>query len=181
MAEAKKQRTFKVIILGDTSVGKTALLEQYVNKVFMGSYQVTIGCDFLSKQLEVDGTLVTLQIWDTAGQERYQSLTRPHFRGVDACVYVFDVTSKPSFAGLSKWVSTFTESLPPWKQADFPAVVFGNKIDKSGRTVDPDAARSFCKSNNLLYFETSAKSREGLDTAFLELIRQALRQAQKQA
>ena len=97
----------KVIILGDSGVGKTSLLNRYVNNKFDNRYQATIGADFRTKETEVEGTLVTLQIWDTAGQERYQSLGSAFYRGADACLLVFDLSSQESFRNLTAWHHEF--------------------------------------------------------------------------
>merc|ERR1712078_475636 len=88
---SRKKVLLKVIILGDSGVGKTSLMNQYVNKKFSTQYKATIGADFLTKEVMVGDRLVTMQIWDTAGQERFQSLGVAFYRGADACVLVFDV------------------------------------------------------------------------------------------
>jgi Ras-related protein Rab-7A len=85
--------------LGGAGVGKTSLLNQFVNREFTAQYKATIGSDFSSKQLDVDGKFVTLQIWDTAGQERFQSLGPTFYRGTDCCILVYDVTRPASFEG----------------------------------------------------------------------------------
>jgi len=87
----------KVIILGDSGVGKTSLMNQYVNKRFSHQYKATIGADFLTKEVMVDDRLVTMQLWDTAGQERFQSLGVAFYRGADCCVLVYDVNNAKSF------------------------------------------------------------------------------------
>ena len=96
----RKKVLLKVVILGDSGVGKTSLMNQYVNKRFSAQYKATIGADFLTKEVMIDDKLVTLQIWDTAGQERFQSLGVAFYRGADACILVYDITSpkarKPS-------------------------------------------------------------------------------------
>uniref|UniRef100_A0A8C3Y9J8 RAB7A, member RAS oncogene family n=3 Tax=Passeriformes TaxID=9126 RepID=A0A8C3Y9J8_CATUS len=85
---SRKKVLLKVIILGDSGVGKTSLMNQYVNKKFSNQYKATIGADFLTKEVMVDDRLVTMQIWDTAGQERFQSLGVAFYRGADCCVLV---------------------------------------------------------------------------------------------
>merc|ERR1712164_98314 len=93
----KKRTLLKLIILGDSGVGKTSLMNQYVNKKFSKQYKATIGADFLTKEVMIDDKLVTMQIWDTAGQERFQSLGVAFYRGADSCVLVYDVTDSKSF------------------------------------------------------------------------------------
>ena len=91
---SKHKYLFKVIILGDSGVGKTSLLQQFVNRQFSMSYKAAVGADLLSKEVCVDGEAVTLQIWDTAGQERFKSIGGAFYKGSDCCVIVYDVMSK---------------------------------------------------------------------------------------
>eukprot|EP00920_Eleutheroschizon_duboscqi_P037033 GHVT01088747.1.p1 GENE.GHVT01088747.1~~GHVT01088747.1.p1 ORF type:complete len:123 (+),score=2.84 GHVT01088747.1:337-705(+) len=104
---SKKRALLKVIILGDSGVGKTSLMNQYVNKKFSTQYKATIGADFLTKDVVIGDKDVTLQIWDTAGQERFQSLGVAFYRGADCCVLVFDLTSPKSFESLDSWREEF--------------------------------------------------------------------------
>ena len=97
----------KVIVLGDSGVGKTSLMNQYVNRKFTNQYKATIGADFLTKEVMIEDKLVTMQIWDTAGQERFQSLGVAFYRGADACVLVYDVTNEKSFRQLDSWREEF--------------------------------------------------------------------------
>jgi Ras-related protein Rab-7A len=101
----------KVIILGDSGVGKTSLMNQYVSNRFSEQYKATIGADFLTKEVMIDDKLVTLQIWDTAGQERFQSLGVAFFRGADACILVYDMTDGKTFESLDKWKSDFLQNV----------------------------------------------------------------------
>jgi len=102
-----KKTLLKVIILGDSGVGKTSLMNQYVNKKFSNQYKATIGADFLTKEVLVDDRLITMQIWDTAGQERFQSLGVAFYRGADSCVLVFDVNVAKTFENLDSWRDEF--------------------------------------------------------------------------
>ena len=108
-----------MIILGDSGVGKTSLMNQYVNNKFSEQYKATIGADFCTKDVTIDDKLVTLQIWDTAGQERFQSLGVAFFRGADACILVYDMTNPKSFESLDKWRKDFLQNVsddsPPKK------------------------------------------------------------------
>jgi Ras-related protein Rab-7A len=119
----------KVIILGDSGVGKTSLMNQYVNRRFSNQYKATIGADFLTKEVMVDDRLVTMQLWDTAGQERFQSLGVAFYRGADCCVLVYDVNSAKSFETLDSWRDEFLIQASPHDPDNFPFVVLGNKID----------------------------------------------------
>ncbi|KAG5624998.1 hypothetical protein H5410_010216 [Solanum commersonii] len=104
---SRRRTLLKVIILGDSGVGKTSLMNQYVNKKFSNQYKATIGADFLTKEVQFEDRLFTLQIWDTAGQERFQSLGVAFYRGADCCVLVYDVNSMKSFENLNNWREEF--------------------------------------------------------------------------
>ena len=119
---------FQVIILGDSGVGKTSLMNQYVNKKFSAQYKATIGADFLTKEVMIEDRQVTMQIWDTAGQERFQSLGVAFYRGADCCVLVYDVTSQQSFRNLESWRDEFLIQASPRNPEEFPFVLLGNKV-----------------------------------------------------
>merc|ERR1711883_12435 len=115
-----KKVLLKVIILGDSGVGKTSLMNQYVNRKFSNQYKATIGADFLTKDITLDDNRqVTLQIWDTAGQERFQSLGVAFYRGADACILVFDLTAKKSFENLDTWREEFLVQSGPSDHDNF--------------------------------------------------------------
>ncbi|CAG2198743.1 RAB7A [Mytilus edulis] len=151
---SRKKVLLKVIILGDSGVGKTSLMNQYVNKKFSNQYKATIGADFLTKEVMVDDRLVTMQIWDTAGQERFQSLGVAFYRGADCCVLVFDVTVPNTFKQLDR-----------------------NKIDLENRAVTAKRAQGWCQSKgDIPYFETSAKEAINVEQAFQTVAKNALAQ-----
>ncbi|PVH38124.1 hypothetical protein PAHAL_5G183000 [Panicum hallii] len=107
MSTSRRRTLLKVIVLGDSGVGKTSLMNQYVHKKFSQQYKATIGADFVTKEVLIEDRLVTLQIWDTAGQERFQSLGVAFYRGADCCVLVYDVNSNRSFDTLNTWHDEF--------------------------------------------------------------------------
>ena len=159
MAANRKKVLLKIIILGDSGVGKTSLMNQYCNKRFSNQYKATIGADFLTKEVMIDDKLVTLQIWDTAGQERFQSLGVAFYRGADACILVFDITAEKSFEQLNSWRDEFLTQANP-------------RDPKSKVT-------QWCKSKGpkpIPYFETSAKEAIKVEVAFLEAAQMALHQ-----
>jgi small GTP-binding protein len=137
------KKTLKIVILGDSGVGKTSLMNRYSTGKFTGQYKATIGADFLSKDNVVvtdnflgTRTLTTLQIWDTAGQERFQSLGVGFYRGADACILVYDITDPHSIDNLDHWRKEFLDQVGGGIQGlgdastQFPFVVVGNKMDK---------------------------------------------------
>jgi Ras-related protein Rab-7A len=174
----------KVIILGDSGVGKTSLMNQYVNKKFTNQYKATIGADFLTKEVQMDGKSVTMQIWDTAGQERFQSLGVAFYRGADACVLVYDLTTEKSFNSLDSWRAEFLSQATPRNADSFPFVVMGNKADlaKSGkRKVALATAETWCRSkNNIPHYEASAAEAKNVEEAFLDIARKAMSQTKKE-
>ncbi|CRK95309.1 CLUMA_CG008655, isoform A [Clunio marinus] len=173
----RKKVLLKVIILGDSSVGKTSLMNQYVNKRFSNQYKATIGADFLTKEVVVDDRVVTMQIWDTAGQERFQSLGVAFYRGADCCVLVFDTTAPNTFKNLDSWRDEFLIQASPRNPEHFPFVVLGNKIDLENRAVSSKRAQQWCQSkNDIPYFETSAKEGINVDLAFQTIAKNALAQ-----
>ncbi|RIA99706.1 small GTPase superfamily [Glomus cerebriforme] len=176
---SRKKVLLKVIILGDSGVGKTSLMNQYVNKKFSTQYKATIGADFLTKEVMVDDRLVTMQIWDTAGQERFQSLGVAFYRGADCCVLVYDVNNNKSFETLDSWRDEFLIQASPRDPENFPFVVLGNKIDmeESKRAVSQKRAMTWCQSKgNIPYFETSAKEAINVENAFQTIAKNALQQ-----
>ncbi|PKI39044.1 hypothetical protein CRG98_040571 [Punica granatum] len=113
LSRCKRRTLLKVIVLGDSGVGKTSLMNQYVYNRFTQQYKATIGADFVTRELQIDDKLVTLQIWDTAGQERFQSLGAAFYRGADCCVMVYDVNVSKSFESLNNWHAEFLKQVLP--------------------------------------------------------------------
>jgi len=183
MSHHRKKVLLKVIILGDSGVGKTSLMNQYVHKRFSAQYKATIGADFLTKEVMIDDKLVTLQIWDTAGQERFQSLGVAFYRGADCCVLVYDITDSKSFDNLESWMDEFLVHAAPRNADTFPFVVLGNKADlaTSKRQVSTQKAKAWCQSKgDIPYFETSAKEALNVEQAFHTIAKNALQQESQQ-
>ncbi|CAH0487687.1 unnamed protein product [Peronospora farinosa] len=175
----RKKVLLKVIILGDSGVGKTSLMNQYVNEKFSSQYKATIGADFLTKEIMLDDKLVTMQIWDTAGQERFQSLGVAFYRGADACVLVYDITNPKSFEKLDTWRDEFLAQAGPRDSDAFPFIVLGNKVDKeSERRVPKEKAHEWCRGKNvqqpIQHYETSAKEATSVEEAFQTIAASAL-------
>ncbi|ODQ66559.1 hypothetical protein NADFUDRAFT_12688, partial [Nadsonia fulvescens var. elongata DSM 6958] len=134
----------KIVLLGDASVGKTALRSQFVHHSFSSAYRATIGGDFLTYSVNTIKGPCNLQIWDTAGQERFNSISRSFYRGCDGCILVYDVTNAASFSNLSLWLNEFMTNC----FVDNPIImVVGNKLDKENayRTISTRQARDFVK------------------------------------
>jgi len=161
----------KVILLGDSGVGKSSIMNQYVHEKFTAEYKATIGADFLTKHLIIDDKPITMQIWDTAGQERFQSLGVAFYRGADCCALVFDVNDEKTFENVNSWKEEFLLKAGIEDPQNFPFVLLGNKIDvENSRQVSKKKALKFCEDNgNIQYFETSAKEGIGVSNAFMHL------------
>lgn len=167
----------KVVILGDSSVGKTSLMNQFCNHEFSNKYKATIGADFETSTLTIENKLISLQIWDTAGQERFQSLVESFYRGSDACMLVYDVNVQSTFDNLPNWRADFL--IKSGNSEDFPFVVVGNKIDLNKsieRSISKQQAEEWTESIHAVYFETSAKEGTMVSKAFEELGRMTLGQ-----
>lgn len=188
-SSSRKKTLLKVIILGDSGVGKTSLMQQFVNSKFSHQYKATIGADFLTKEITVDNNkLVTLQIWDTAGQERFQSLGVAFYRGADCCVLCFDVTNEKSLNNLTSWKDEFLVQSNVSNPQDFPFIIIGNKIDVDDSKKIPSLSKKLNNITNnqmggLNYpvFETSAKDGVNVEAAFEVIAKMALQQEELNA
>ncbi|KAM9326651.1 ras-related protein Rab-7a-like [Gastrophryne carolinensis] len=170
----------KLLLIGNAGVGKSALMNQYVNSRFTNYYRATIGADFFTKDLRIDEKMVTVQIWDTAGTERFQSLGAALYRGTDCCLLVFDVTSPNSFDALDTWHKEFLVQADPPSPESFPFVVIGNKAElEEDRQVSPRQAQDWCKMCNAEYYETSAKEAMNVEEAFRGAVLLALKHRQE--
>uniref|UniRef100_A0A6B2LK82 Uncharacterized protein n=1 Tax=Arcella intermedia TaxID=1963864 RepID=A0A6B2LK82_9EUKA len=156
----------KLIIIGDSGVGKTTLQNQWVLRRET-EVKCNIGYDFLSKDILIKDIPATIQIWDTAGQERFESLGVSYFRGVDCCLLVYDVTKEISFDHLEKW-----KDLCQQQETRFPLVVVGNKIDLQKECKFEEKVEKWCESNGFSHFETSAKSKIGVDEMFFKALQE---------
>ena len=167
----KKKCFLKLVIIGDSGVGKTSLIQQYCKGKFIQQFKPTIGADFCNKELVFEDQVVTAQIWDTAGQERFQSLGYAFYRGADCCVLVFDITDQKSFENLDKWKSSFVLHGQPKDPSSFPFILFGNKADLTEeRKVDGSKALAWSKQYDIPYVETSAKSNLNVEEAFQKIV-----------
>jgi len=172
---SRKSVFLKLVVLGEGGVGKTSLLVRYVQNSFSIATKSTIGSDFLSKEIEIDGRPATLQIWDTAGQERFQGLGTAFYRGADGVMFVFDCTKRNTFEALAAWKKAFLIQIGQEGNNEFPIMIVCNKVDKENeREVTKKELKDWCDSQNLPFFETSAKDSINVDKAFEELSRVVL-------
>lgn len=167
---------FKLLIIGDSGVGKSSLLLRFADNTFSGSYITTIGVDFKIRTVTVDGERVKLQIWDTAGQERFRTITSTYYRGTHGVIVVYDVTSGESFANVKRWLHEIEQNCE-----EVNKVLVGNKNDAPERKVvlTEDALR-FAEQMGVQLFETSAKDNINVEDMFLFVTRKVLRAKQEQ-
>ncbi|XP_041473861.1 ras-related protein Rab-37-like [Lytechinus variegatus] len=155
----------KVMLIGDSGVGKTCLLVRFKDGAFLsGSFISTVGIDFRNKVVDIDGAKVKLQIWDTAGQERFRSVTHAYYRDAHALLLLFDVTNRQSFENIRAWVGEIHE----YANDDVVVMLLGNKADMtSERAVKREEAEKLGRDNSIPYMETSAKTGLNVDLAFI--------------
>lgn len=164
------QRVLKFIVLGDSSVGKTSLVNRFCNNSFQEHHKATVGADFFSRDITVGGESCRLGIWDTAGQERFQSLGMTFYRGADAAILVYDMCSVTSFNNLSRWHGELLNNLT--EEIDF--VVVGTKKDlKDSNAVPTEQVSHWCREigsfSAVPHFQTSVCSGEAVADPFFHL------------
>ena len=155
----------KILLVGDSSVGKTTLLLKYTEDKFSDSHITTIGVEYKDKEITINNRKVNLQIWDTSGQERYQSITKNFYRNADGILFVFDVTNEETFHHIKNWLIT-SEDI----DKDFKKMIVGNKIDLEDKIViNKEKMEKFGEKKNMKCFLTSAKDGTNVDVIFKEI------------
>ena len=162
---------FKVLLLGDTDVGKSSLILRYTEETFNSKLVNSIGVDFKMKKKEIDGKIIKVQIWDTAGHERFRSITYSYYRGANAIIIVFDITDKKSFLSITEWLKQIEKHA---KENVFKFLV-GNKSDLAEeRKVTFEEAKEYADKHDLPYIETSAKEGININELFESSIKSFL-------
>jgi len=155
---------FKFIIIGDTGVGKSCLLLQFIDKRFRQKHEVTIGVEFGARMINVDAKNIKLQIWDTAGQESFRSITRSYYRAAAGALLVYDITRRDTFLELSKWL----EEAKTHGNPNMVFILVGNKCDmENERQVSFEEGETFARENGLIFLETSAKTAFNVEESFM--------------
>jgi len=159
-------KKFKLVFLGEQSVGKTSLITRFMYDTFDNTYQATIGIDFLSKTMYLEDRTVRLQLWDTAGQERFRSLIPSYIRDSSVAVVVYDVTNRASFINTSRWI----DDVRAERGSDVVIVLVGNKTDLGDkRQVSTEEAERKAKELEVMFIETSAKAGHNVKTLFKKI------------
>eukprot|EP01103_Thecamoeba_quadrilineata_P008733 TRINITY_DN18463_c0_g1_i1.p1 TRINITY_DN18463_c0_g1~~TRINITY_DN18463_c0_g1_i1.p1 ORF type:complete len:212 (-),score=49.24 TRINITY_DN18463_c0_g1_i1:111-746(-) len=153
---------FKYIIIGDSGVGKSCLLLQFVDKRFQQGHDLTIGVEFGARMITIENKKIKLQIWDTAGQESFRSITRSYYRGAAGALLVYDITRRETFTHLTSWLEDARQH-----SSEMTIMLIGNKSDlDKKRAVSYDEGLNFAKQNGLIFLETSAKTADNVEEAF---------------
>uniref|UniRef100_A0AC35UI30 Ras-related protein Rab7 n=1 Tax=Rhabditophanes sp. KR3021 TaxID=114890 RepID=A0AC35UI30_9BILA len=163
-SELQSKTLVKVVILGESGVGKTSIMSHYVNRRISAQHKPTIGADFFTKLVPVGDKTITMQLWDTAGQERFCSLGVAFYRGADCCVLVYDVNDAKAIKQLDSWHEEFLIQSNPKEFDLFPFVVIGNKIDISSNPIAVKEVTEWCRrKNNITHYLVSAKNGINID------------------
>jgi len=159
---------FKILLIGDSGVGKSALLLRFVDDTFTDSFISTIGVDFKIRTIDMESKTIKLQVWDTAGQERFRTITASYYRGAQGIILVFDVTEPETFNNLKMWLAEINQHT----QDNIAKLLVGNKIDLPKRAVEAAMAQEFANSLGIKYVETSARNSINVNAAFLAIAKE---------
>jgi small GTP-binding protein len=157
--------SFKIIMIGPANSGKTSIVRRYVDKKFNDDYKVTVGFDYMNKEITIGKKKVNIQLWDTAGTEMFQSLSSSYYRNSCGALVVFDVLDRKSFESLNTWINYYREH----RDQKYEELIYliGNKIDSKDRVISKKEAMDFMEENNLKeYYESSAKKGDNIDNIF---------------
>ena len=169
MSEESFDMIFKLVLIGDSFVGKTNIMSKYLKNEFHDDSKATVGVEFGSKKFVIDGRSIKAQIWDTAGQERYKSITSAYYKGAKGAFVVYDITRKESFVNVDKWINDLKNS----SDKKITILLIGNKCDlEDQRQVKLEEGQEKAKAFNLAFLETSAFNGQNLDKAFEMMIKE---------
>lgn len=157
---------FKLLLIGDSGVGKSCLLLRFADDTYVESYISTIGVDFKIRTVELDGKTIKLQIWDTAGQERFRTITSSYYRGAHGIIIVYDVTDQESFNNVKQWLN----EIDRYASENVNKLLVGNKNDLTAKkVVDSQTAKAFADEIGIPFLETSAKNALNVEQAFMTM------------
>ena len=166
---SKKEAKYKILILGDSKVGKSCFLTRYADKTYQEDYLSTIGMDYKIKNYELEnGDIIKLYIWDTAGQDRFRSITSNYYKGADGIILIYDITKQETFNNVRNWITSIKEEAP----AKVVLILVGNKVDdEKNRAVPKSEGEKIADEYNLPFLECSAKSDINVTKTFDVLIK----------
>lgn len=167
--------SFKVMLVGDSYVGKTCILLRFRDGAFVNPSGATVGIDYGNKTFHLDSNRIKIQIWDTAGQERFRSLTHAYYRDADAIVLVYDIESRYSYNNIKKWLRDAQEKA----RDNVTIIVLGNKCDSEHRRVLFEEGEQLAAENDIIFYETSAVDGQNIDEAFERISRELIEKEKK--
>lgn len=167
---SQEEQLLKILVIGESAVGKSCLLLRYTDNKFQETFMTTIGVDFKTKHLEIDGTPVKLQIWDTAGQEKFRAITKAYYRGAHGILVVFDISRRDTFNQVKMWIDSIKDA----STDTIDVILVGNKADLD-RAVTKEEAQELATQSGIKYYETSAKENTNVEDAFQNLAKAALK------
>ncbi|THU53838.1 hypothetical protein C4D60_Mb10t18630 [Musa balbisiana] len=171
-AEEEYDYLFKVVLIGDSGVGKSNILSRFTRNEFCLETKSTLGVEFATRTLQVEGRIIKAQIWDTAGQERYRAITSAYYRGALGAILVYDVTKPTTFENASRWL----RELRDHADSNIVVMLIGNKTDLQHlRAVDSEEAQSFAEREGLAFIETSALEATNVEKAFRVILAEIYR------
>ncbi|KAK9382965.1 ras family-domain-containing protein [Kockiozyma suomiensis] len=172
MAQDEYDYLFKVVLIGDSGVGKSNLLSRFTRDEFNSDSKSTIGVEFATRSISVDGKTIKAQIWDTAGQERYRAITNAYYRGAVGALLVYDITKNGTYENSSRWL----KELRDHADSNIVIMLVGNKSDlRHLRAVPTEEAKNFAAENNLSFIETSALDASNVELAFQNILTEIYR------
>ena len=171
MSSHKYDYLFKILIIGESGVGKTCLLLRFTEDSFTTTFLTTIGIDFKIKIINLENKLIKLQIWDTAGQERFRTITKTYYKGAHGIILTYDVTDQDSFKNIRNWIKQIEANA----QGNVKRVLVGNKCDKPDRVVTEEEGKKLADDYSMSFFETSAKTNKNVTEVFYHLTKEILK------
>jgi len=165
MAKRDYDHLFKLVLIGDSGVGKSCLLLRFADDAFTESFISTIGVDFRFRTVKIADKTVKLQIWDTAGQERFRTITSAYYRGADGIIMVYDVTHRESFEHVREWLKEVERYAAP----ETCKLLIGNKSDRTDRAVSDSEGAALAKELGMPFLETSARTSDNVEAAFIKM------------
>ena len=168
----QKEFIYKILLLGDSSVGKTCFLMRYSDNTFQEIHMSTIGLDYKLKNVQLDdGNIVKIQIWDTAGQDRFRSITKNYYKGAHGIILIYDITSRKTYENIKNWVTQIKEEVSD----KVNIILVGNKIDdEKNRKVSTEEGEKLAKEIGFDFYETSAKTGINIDSTFNDLVKKTV-------
>ncbi len=173
-SEKEYEFIIKILIIGDSTVGKTNFVYKFSEDKFIENYFASTGIELKTTSIQIDGKSIKIQLWDTAGQEKYRAMTKNLYLKSQGIIILFDITNETSFINLKNWMSQIKESCGE----DIPILLVGNKIDlEDNRVINKERAMEYANNENIEYIEVSSKTGENINEALTSLLQKILKRA----